>query len=53
MVKEFEDYHSDVEIVKVRPESEQSQNAKQANEDPFLRIVLKTSSFGKTRDFCD
>ena len=52
-MKEFEDYHSDVELVKVRPESEHTQSARQANENPFLRKVLKTSSFCKTRDFRD
>ena len=52
-MKEFEHYHSDVELVKVRPESEQTQSARQENEDPLLRIVLKMSSFCKTRDFHD
>ena len=53
MVKDFEDYHSDVELVKVRPENDQTQSARQANENPFLRKVLKMSSFCKTRDFRD
>ena len=52
-MKEFEDYHSDVELVKVRPKSEHTQSAGQAKENPFLRKVLKLSSSCKTRDFRD
>ena len=53
LLKEFEDYHSEDAKVKVRSDNEQTQSARRASENPFLRKVLKMSSFCKTRDFCD
>ena len=53
LLKEFEDNHREDAQVKVRSENEQTQSARQANENPFLRKVLKMSSFSRTRDFHD
>ena len=53
LLKEFEDYHSEDVKVKVRSDNEQTQSARQANENPFLRRVLKMSLFSRTRDFRD